>query len=316
MLIYTINRILHLIPILFILTIIVFSFVHLLPGDVIDTMVGDEEAEDPETRALLTKEYGLDQPIYVQYGVWLSKVLQGDFGRSILTRRSVSDELFSVFPATIYLAITGTILSFLIAVPLGALAAVNRNSLIDYFVQLGSISGISIPEYMFAILCILLFSLHLGWLPSSGYVDPFENFSRSLYYIALPALVVGFRHAAHTTRLTRSSILDEINKDYVITARSLGFSENRVIFKYTLRNAMIPTLTVSGMQLANALGGTVVIETVFAWPGVGYEIYLSIISRDFPIVQGGMLMLGTIVVIMNLIVDLLYRALNPTVQLG
>ena len=316
MLSYTINRILHLIPILFILTIIVFSFVHLLPGDVIDSMVGDEEAEDPETRALLTKEYGLDQPIYVQYGVWIGKVLQGDFGRSILTRRSVSDELFSVFPATSYLAITGTVLSFLIAVPLGALAAVNRNSLIDYFVQLGSISGISIPEYMFAILCILLFSLHLGWLPSSGYVDPLENFGRSLYYMTLPALVVGFRHAAHTTRLTRSSILDEINKDYVITARSLGFSENRVIFKYTLRNAMIPTLTVSGMQLANALGGTVVIETVFAWPGVGYEIYLSIISRDFPIVQGGMLMLGTIVVIMNLIVDLLYRALNPTVPLG
>jgi peptide/nickel transport system permease protein len=315
MLIYTINRILHLIPILFILTIIVFSFVHLLPGDVIDTMVGDEEAEDPETRAILTKEYGLDQPIIVQYGVWLGKVLQGDFGRSILTRRPVADELFSVFPATIYLAITGTVLSFLIAVPLGTLAAVNRNSIIDYFVQLGSISGISVPEYMFAILCILLFSLHLGWLPSSGYVSPFDDFGRSLYYMAMPAFVVAFRHAAHTTRLTRASILDEINKDYVITARSLGFSENRVIFKYTLRNAMIPTLTVSGLQLANALGGTVVIETVFAWPGIGYEIYLSIVSHDFPIVQGGMLMLGTIVVFMNLIVDLLYRALNPTVQL-
>jgi peptide/nickel transport system permease protein len=314
MLIYTINRILHMIPVLFILTVIVFAFVHLLPGDVIDTLVGDEEAEDPATRAVLMQEYGLDKPIYVQYGVWLGKVLQGDFGRSVATRRPVADELFKVFPATIYLAAAGMTLSFLIAVPLGTLAAVKRNSITDYIVQITTLIGISVPEYMFAILCILLFALHLGWLPSSGYVSPLDDFGQALLYLTLPAIVVGFRHSAHTTRLTRSCMLDEISKDYVDTARSMGFSENRVIYKYTLRNAMIPTITVSGLQLANALGGTVVIETVFAWPGIGYEIYLSIFERDYPLIQGGILILGTIVVVTNLLVDLLYRALNPLVK--
>jgi len=316
MFVYTINRILHLIPVLFILSVVVFSFVHLLPGDLIDTLIGDEEAEDPELRELLLKEYGLDQPLYVQYGVWLGKIMQGDFGKSLVTRRSISTELFELIPATAYLGLAGITISMLIAIPLGSIAAVKRNSPVDYSAQVTSLIGISIPEFWFAIMCVLVFSLYLGWLPSSGYVSPFEDWKKSLLYLILPAAAIGFRQAAYTTRLTRSSMLDEMNKEYVNTARSLGFSERKVIYKYTLRNAMIPTVTISGLQLADLLGGTVVLETIFSWPGIGQAIYLAIIDRDYPLIQAGVFVLGLIVVVVNLAVDLLYRALNPRVSLS
>lgn len=316
MLIYTINRILQLIPVLFILSVLVFGFVHALPGDVIDTLAGVEAAEDPEVRRALEKEFGLDQPIYVQYAVWLGKVAQGDFGKSLVTRRPVSVELLERIPATIYLAVVGIGLSIMIAIPLGTIAAVRRNTGVDYGAQLSSLIGISIPEFWFAILCILFFSLYMGWLPSSGYVSPFEDFWKSLWYLFLPALAIGFRQAAYTTRLTRSSMLDEVSKEYVDTARSLGLPERMVIYKYTLRNALIPTITISGLQLANMLGGTVVLESIFAWPGIGLTIYQAIQLRDFPVIQAGILVLGVIVVIINLLVDLLYRVLNPRVELG
>jgi peptide/nickel transport system permease protein len=315
MLRYTINRILYLIPVLFILSVAVFSFVHFLPGDVIDILAGEEDIEDPEVRAALEKEFGLDKPLYVQYLVWLNKVVHGDFGKSLVTRRSIATELFKRIPATIYLAVVGVALSLVIAIPLGTIAAVKRNTFVDYLAQTTSLLGISIPEFWFAIMCVLFFSLYLGWLPSSEYYSPFDNLGLSIKYLILPASALGFRQAAITTRLTRSSMLDEVQKEYVDTARSVGLSERKVIYKYTLRNAMIPTLTISGMQLARLLGGTVVIEQIFAWPGVGRALFEAIIARDFPLIQAGILVLGTIVVLINLLVDLLYRALNPRVRL-
>jgi len=204
----------------------------------------------------------------------------------------------------------------MIAIPLGTLAAVRRNSAVDYTAQVTSLAGISIPEFWFAILCVLLFSLYLGWLPSSGYVSPFEDFWGSLQFLILPAAAIGFRQAAFTTRLTRSSMLDELGKEYVDTARAMGLAERRVIFRYTLRNAMIPTITISGLQLANLLGGTVVLESIFAWPGIGRAIFEAILQRDYPLIQAGVLVLGAIVVVMNLLVDLTYRLLNPRVKLA
>jgi peptide/nickel transport system permease protein len=235
---------------------------------------------------------------------------------SLVTRRPVAVELLSGIPATVYLAVVGISLSMLIAVPLGTIAAVKRNTPIDYTAQVTSLIGISIPEFWFAILCVLFFSLYLGWLPSSGFANPFEDPWASLKFLILPAAAVGFRQAAYTTRLTRSSMLDEMNKEYVDTARSVGLSESKVIFKYTLRNAMIPTITISGLQLANLLGGTVVLESIFAWPGIGRAIFEAILQRDYPLVQAGVLVLGCIVVVMNLLVDLTYRLLNPRVKLG
>jgi peptide/nickel transport system permease protein len=163
---------------------------------------------------------------------------------------------------------------------------------------------------------ILLFSLYLGWLPSSEYYSPLDDFGKSIKHLILPAIAIGFRQAAYTTRLTRSSMLDEVSREYVDTARSLGLPERKVIYKYTLRNALIPTLTISGIQLYQLLGGTVVIETIFAWPGIGRAIFEAIVARDFPLIQAGVLVLGTFAVTINLLVDLMYRVLNPRVRLG
>ncbi len=314
MLAYTLRRIAQLVPVLLVLSVAVFAFVEALPGSIVDTLVGTEGGDIEEARAILTKEYGLDRPVHERYVLWLGRALQGDFGKSLVTRRPISTELLSRIPATVYLASVGIVLSMMIAIPLGTLAAVRRNSAIDYTAQVTSLAGISIPEFWFAILCVLLFSLYLGWLPSSGYVSPFEDFWGSLQFLILPAAAIGFRQAAFTTRLTRSSMLDELSKEYVDTARSLGHSERKVIFKYTLRNAMIPTITISGLQLANLLGGTVVLESIFAWPGIGRAIFEAILQRDYPLIQAGVLILGFIVVVMNLLVDLTYRLLNPRVK--
>lgn len=204
--------------------------------------------EDPEVRAALEKEYGLDKPIYLQYLTWLGRVLRGDFGMSLVTRRPIALELFERIPATIYLALVGIGFSLIIAIPLGTLASVKRNSLVDYIAQTTSLFGISIPEFWFAIMCILIFSLYLGWLPSSEYYSPFEHVGKSIQHLILTALAIGFRQAAFTTRLTRSSMLDEGSREYVDTARSLGLPESKVMYKYTLRNALIPTLTITGIQ--------------------------------------------------------------------
>jgi peptide/nickel transport system permease protein len=316
MLIYTINRLIQLIPVMLIVSILVFSFVHFLPGDVIDVLAGEEDIEDPEVRAALEKEFGLDKPIYVQYFVWLGRVVQGNFGNSLVTRRPIALELFERIPATVYLALVSIGFAMVISIPLGTLASVKRNSLVDYTAQTTSLLGISIPEFWFAIMCILFFSLYLGWLPSSEYYSPTENLGKSLKHLILPALAVGFRQAAYTTRLTRSSMLDEVNKEYVDTARSLGLPEWKVLYKYTLRNALIPTLTISGIQLYQLLGGTVVVETIFAWPGIGRAIFEAIVSRDFPLIQAGVLVLATFAVTINLLVDLMYRFLNPRVRLA
>lgn len=316
MLIYILNRLLYLIPVLFLLTIVVFAFVHCLPGDVIDVLAGQEGTVDPAVRQALEQEYGLDKPVYVQYFVWLNRVLHGNFGTSLVTRRSIATEFFKRIPATLYLALVGTVISLCIAVPLGTMAAVKRNTPLDYGAQVISLMGISIPEFWFALLCVLFFSLYLGWLPSSEYYSPVDNVWLSIKHMILPAAALGIRQAAITTRLTRSTMLDEVQKEYVDTARSLGLPEHKVIYQYTLRNAMIPTLTISGLQLAQLLGGTVVIETIFAWPGVGRTLFEAIISRDFPVIQAGVLILGLAVMLINLLVDLMYRVLNPRVRLA
>jgi peptide/nickel transport system permease protein len=314
---FTIYRVLQLIPVLLLVSIFVFAMVHLLPGDVIDALAGEDEAHDPAVRAALERELGLDQPVYVQYVLWLRRiVLHGDFGKSITTRRSIGVEVFRRIPATIYLAVTAVLISLLIAIPLGTLAAVKRRTWVDHSATALAITGISIPNFWFAILCVLFFALYLGWLPASEYVSPFDNPWLGLQHLLLPAAALGVRLAAITTRLTRSSMLDEIRKDYVDTARSLGLSEWLVVLKYTLKNALIPTVTVAGLQFGNLLGGTVVIEAIFAWPGIGLTLYDAIMSRDYPMVQASVLILATAFVLVNLLVDLTYRLLNPRIRLA
>jgi ABC-type dipeptide/oligopeptide/nickel transport system permease component len=314
---YTFYRVMQLIPVWILLSIVVFAIVHALPGDAIDALVPADAASNPATRAALEKELGLDKPIYIQYLKWLERiVLHGDFGKSITTRRTISVEIFNRLPATIYLAVTAVLVSLVIAIPLGTIAAVKRRTPVDYAATATALLGVSVPEFWLAILCILFFSLYLGWLPASEYRSPFDHFGLSLMYLALPAGSLGVRLAAITTRLTRSSMLDEVRKEYVDTARSLGLPERRVIYKYTLRNALIPTVTVAGLQFARLLGGTVVVESIFSWPGVGLVLYEAILGRDYPMIQAAILILATAFVLMNLLVDLIYRWLNPRIRLG
>jgi peptide/nickel transport system permease protein len=314
---YTLYRLLQLIPVLLLVSMFVFLMVYALPGDVIDALAGEAEAHDPLVRAALEKELGLDQPIYIRYFKWLGKiVLYGDFGKSVTTHRSIGVEVFKRVPATVYLAVVAVVISLIIAIPMGTIAAVKRRTLTDYTVTTGAVLGLSIPQFWFAILCILFFALYLGWLPPSEYYSPFDDFWLGLQHLILPASALGVRLAATTTRLTRSAMLDEINKDYVDTARSIGLPERRVIFKYTLRNALIPTITVAGLQFGNLLGGTVVIESIFAWPGIGLTLLDAINSRDYPMVQASVLILATAFVLVNLLVDLSYRLLNPRIRLA
>ena len=314
---YIIYRVLQLIPVMLLVSIVVFAFVHILPGDAIDALAGETEAQDPAVREALVKELGLDKPIYVQYVLWLGKiVLYGDFGKSITTRRSIGVDVLKRIPATVYLAVVAVVISLLIAVPLGTIAAVKRRTAVDYVATAGAVTGVSVPEFWLAILCVLLFSLYLGWLPASEYVSPFDDPWLGLKHLVLPAGSLGVRLAAITTRLTRSSMLDEIRKDYVDTARSLGLPEWRVILKYTLRNALIPTVTIAGLQFARLLGGTVVVETIFAWPGIGLTLYEAIMSRDYPTFQAAVLILTAASVLVNLLVDLTYRLLNPRIRLA
>ena len=314
---YTLYRLLQLIPVLLIVSVFVFVMVYALPGDVIDALAGDSEAQDPAVRAALEKELGLDKPFYVRYFIWLGKiVLHGDFGESITTGRSIGVEVFKRIPATVYLAVVAVALSLVIAIPMGTIAAVRRRTWADYLVTTASVTGLSFPQFWFAILCVLFFALFLGWLPASEYKSPFDDLGQSIMHLILPASSLGVRLAAVTTRLTRSAMLDEIRKDYVDTARSLGLPERRVIFKYTLRNALIPTVTVAGLQFGNLLGGTVIIEVIFAWPGIGLTLYDAIVSRDYPMVQAAVLILATGFVLVNLLVDLTYRLLNPRIRLS
>ena len=317
MLKYTFYRILQLIPVWLLLSMFVFAIVHALPGDAIDALVPADAASNPATRAALEKELGLDKPIYVQYARWLGRiVLHGDFGRSITTRRTISVEIFRRLPATIYLAVTALCVSLLIAIPLGTIAAVKRRTFVDYTATATALMGVSVPEFWLAILFVLFFALYLGWLPASEYYSPFDHLGLSLEHLLLPATALGIRLAAITTRLTRSAMLDEIRKEYVDTARALGLPERRVIYKYTLRNALIPTVTIAGLQFARLLGGTVVVETIFSWPGVGLTLYEAIMGRDYPMIQAAILILATGFVVVNLLVDLSYRLLNPRIRLA
>ena len=225
---FIVYRLVQLIPVLLLVSFVVFAFMHVLPGDVIDALAGEAEAHDPAVRAALTKELGLDKPIYVQYAIWLGKiVLHGDFGKSITTRRTIGVEVFKRLPATIYLAVASVVISLIIAVPLGTLAAIKRRTMTDYVVTTGAVFGLSIPQFWFAILCVLIFALYLGWLPASEYYSPFDDPWLGLKHLLLPASALGVRLAASTTRLTRASMLDETRKEYVDTARSLGLPEWR-----------------------------------------------------------------------------------------
>jgi peptide/nickel transport system permease protein len=310
---FLLKRLLYVVPTIFLVTVAVFSILQMIPGDPVDALLAEDQ--DPEMRKILIKQFGFDKPIYVQYFRWMSRVIRGDLGQSILHARPVSTIIREALPRTAYLAVAATFVALIVSFPLGISAAVKRKTWVDYTAQVTAMIGLSVPAFWEAMLVMLFFGLILGWFPVVGYTPPSEDFLSFLHHLCLPAVTLGFEMVAVMTRMTRSTMLEELNKDYVQTHRAQGLPESQIIMQYTLKNAMIPTLTIASIRMAALLGGTVVIESVFAWPGMGLTILDGIHSKDYPVVQGGVLVLSFAFIFVNLIVDILYKWLDPRIKL-
>lgn len=301
---YIIRRSLLLIPTLFAVFTVVFLAGHLAPGSPALLLAGDDAT--PEAIAAIEKELGLDQPLHIQYLRFLSRVLQGDLGYSLRTRRTVVSEIMSRYPATLELAGLSVLLATIVGVTAGIISAVKQNSVYDNICMVGSLFGIAAPVFWLGLMLMLVFSVYLGWLPTVGR----GNFS----HIILPAITLGAASIAIIARITRSSMLEVMQQDYIRTARSKGLKERVVVSKHALKNALIPVVTVIGLQLGVLLGGAVLTETVFGWPGVGRLLVDAIFWRDYPLVQGGVLLIATTFIIINLIVDISYSFIDPRIQ--
>lgn len=311
---YLLRRVLQLIPVLFIVTGLIFALMWTFPGDPARAFAGPDATLDEQQLQSIRQEHNLDKPIIVQYAIWLGKIVQGDLGRSILTNKRVSEELSSRALVTVGLGIAGILLALVISVPAGIASAVYRGRLPDYIATIFSIGVIAIPNFWFGIMTILLFGVVLGILPVQGYVPFSEAPLLWLQHILLPALAVGITSCALIMRQTRSAILEVLAQDYVRTARAKGMSERAVIWIHTLRNALLPVVTLLGLQIGQILTGAVVIETLFGIPGMGSFLVQSLFQRDFPVVQASVLVIAVGVLISNLITDFICSWLDPRIR--
>ncbi|MFM9282348.1 ABC transporter permease [Paenibacillus jiagnxiensis] len=311
---YVVKRFLLAIPILFLVSVMTFSLIHMIPGDPARVILGQEAS--PEALQALRSELGLDQPIVTQYFNWLGKVATGDLGTSITDHVPVSQLIMERLPATVELT-TGTFLfALLIAVPAGILAAVRRNTWLDYTSSFAALGGMSIPSFWLAMMLIIYFTVENNWLPSSGYVPFTEDPKANLMAMILPCVATGLRESAVLMRMLRSSLLEVIHMDFVRTAKAKGLNEWMTVFKHVLRNALIPVVTTSGLLIAGLLGGLVITESIFSIPGFGRLIVESVFKRDYVTVQGAILVSALLVVVVNLCVDLLYAVIDPRIKSG
>ncbi|EMW2037341.1 glutathione ABC transporter permease GsiC [Salmonella enterica] len=304
MLNYVLKRLLGLIPTLLIVAVLVFLFVHLLPGDPARLIAGPEA--DAQVIALVRQQLGLDQPLHVQFWRYITHVLQGDFGTSMVSRRPVSEEIASRFLPTLWLTITSMIWAVLFGMAIGIAAAVWRNRWPDRLGMTLAVTGISFPAFALGMLLMQIFSVDLGWLPTVG-ADSWQHY-------ILPSLTLGAAVASVMARFTRSSFVDVLSEDYMRTARAKGVSETWVVLKHGLRNAMIPVVTMMGLQFGFLLGGSIVVEKVFNWPGLGRLLVDSVDIRDYPVIQAEVLLFSLEFILINLVVDVLYAAINPAIR--
>jgi peptide/nickel transport system permease protein len=311
---YLLRRLLLLIPTILGVTLVVFLMMRFIPGDPVTNMMGENYSEEDARQ--LRHELGLDQPLVVQYGKWLLLLLRGDWGRSILTNRPVLTDVLYRLPVSLELIVLSMLLSLLIALPAGIIAAVRPNTWQDYSAMMVSMAGVSIPEFFLGVLLFLLFALVLRWFPVSGYIPLLDSPEGNLWHMVLPMIALGFPRAALLTRLMRATLLEVLKLEYVTTARAKGLGENPVVLKHALRNALIPTLTVAGLQVGFLIGGAIVVETVFAVPGIGSFGIDAIIKRDYPQVQAFVLVGAFVFVLANLTVDLLYAVIDPRIHYG
>jgi peptide/nickel transport system permease protein len=309
---YALRRLGTMVPVLAVVSVIVFSLIHLTPGDPVSIMLREEA--DPATAAALRRALGLDRPLPIQYLAWLGRAVRGELGRSIRTNQPVTEAILERLPVTLSLAAAASLLALAIALPAGIVSAVRRNSVADVTGTVVALSGVSLPNFWLAILLIFLFSVSLGWLPPLGWVSPARDFWAGLRSLVLPAITLGTAMAAVVMRMTRSSLLEVLQLEFVRTARAKGLGETAILLRHALRNALIPVVTVVGLQAGALLGGAIITETIFALPGVGRLLVDAIFQRDFPIIQGVVLFLAVNFLLVNLLVDLAYAALDPRIR--
>ena len=315
------------------ITLLTFALIHLIPGDPVVLMAG-ERGIDPQRHAILKAQLGLDRPLHVQYTHYIKGILHGDLGKSIVTKKPVFQEFMTLFPATVELSLFAMFFAVIVGLPAGVLAGVKRGSVFDHTVMGVSLTGYSMPIFWWGLLLILLFSVSLGWTPVSGRIsalywidadtgfmlidalrsDEKGAFVSALRHLILPSIVLGTIPLAVVARMTRSSMLEVLQEDYVRTARAKGLAPWRVTLVHALRNALIPVITVIGLQTGVLLAGAILTETIFAWPGVGKWIVESIRRRDYPSVQGGILLISTLIILVNMLVDMMYGIINPRIR--
>lgn len=329
---YIIRRLLSLIPTLLGVSIIVFLFLRMIPGDPALALAGEHATEANVQR--IREEFGLNKPLHEQYFTYMGKVLRGDLGTSVLSRRPISDEVRARFPATIELSVCALTVALIVGLPAGIISATKRNSIFDNIAMVGSLMGISMPIFWLGLMLNWFFAVRLGWLPSVTRLDSGIELQRitnllivdsiltanpealinAVKHLILPAVALGTIPMAIIARMTRSAMLEVLEQDYMRTARSKGLVERVVIVRHALKNALLPVITILGLQVGVLLSGAVLTETIFAWPGIGRWLYLSILSRDYPIVQGMALFITVIFLIVNLLVDLSYAVVDPRIR--
>jgi peptide/nickel transport system permease protein len=332
MLAYIIRRIFIMIPTLLGVSVIVFFMLHLTPGDPAELLMGERASE--EALQDIREHLGLNKPVYVQYGIFLKQLLQGDLGETIWTRQKVWIEVKQRFPATIELSVVALFISCVLGMLLGIISATKQYSIFDYLSMLGALIGVSMPIFWLGLVFMLIFSLNLGWLPMSGRLSigieletitnfyvldailtaNWEAFRDALWHIIMPAFTLSTIPTAIIARMTRSSMLEVLRQDYIKTAKAKGLSQFKVVFKHALRNALIPVVTTIGLQFGVLLCGAILTETIFAWPGVGKWIYDAVMQRDYMVIRGGTLFLASIFIVINLCVDVLYAVINPRIK--
>lgn len=309
---YIIRRFVDFVPTIFVVAVIVFIITRMIPGDPAAVMLGPQASV--EDIKALRESLGLNEPLYVQFFHYIGDLLTGNFGVSLTYNEPISQLIMERFPNTLILAISALIIAFIIGVPAGIISASRQNSLLDYAVMLVSLIGVSMPIFWLGVMLVLYFSVNLGWFPATGMGDISEGIIPYLKHLVLPSITLATIPMATFARITRSSMLEVISHDYIKTARSKGLSEFIVICKHAFKNALTPLLTVLGMQISALLGGAVLTETIFSWPGMGRLIVDAIDKRDFVVVQGTVLFIAVIFVLVNLLVDVMYKVVNPRVS--
>jgi peptide/nickel transport system permease protein len=311
---YITRRVLHGLLVLWLVSLVIFSLVRILPGDAVIMQLDQAAAPTPEALTRARQELGLERPFLAQYRTWISGVVQGDLGRSLVTRRPVTQELLKRISLTSHLAVMSVVVALLIAIPIGVLSAVKQDTMSDYVGRLFAILGLSLPDFWLATVVITFLAIWFQWIPPIGFAPLWVDPVRCLSQLLIPAVIIGARLAAVSMRMTRSSLLEVLGHDYIRTARAKGARERAVVVRHALKNALIPVVTVVGQQFSVLLGGTVIVEFIFLQPGVGSLILDAVLLRDYTLIQGAVLFFATVIVVTNLLVDLSYAWLDPRIR--